>query len=334
MLIIWRANRVFNCIESGKDNGLNKGMIDKELDIIVAIPCYNEEIAIGKVVKDFKKELPGARVIVFDNNSSDRTIQEAQEAGAEIFHEFKQGKGNVVQRIFNSADANILVLVDGDDTYFAKDVHKLIDIIKKEKADMAVGRRIPVNKKGMSKSHGLGNKIICWTLNLLFKTGLNDILSGYRVFSKNFYSNIPILSDGFEIETELTLQALERGFRVVEVSVDYKARPMGSSSKIREFSDGSRIISTIVSLFRDYRPMAFFSALGLFFIAVGIILGVRVVIEFVETGLVPRLPTAILSITFIILGFTSLLSGLTVSTVNRRHRELENILKKIRSNAK
>lgn len=299
----------------------------KNLNFVVAIPCYNEELTIAKVIRDFRNELPNSKIIVFDNNSKDKSAELAMSSGAEVLCVKKQGKGNVVKNIFKKIDEDILILVDGDDTYFAKDVKKLVQPIIDDEADMVVGNRIMGKNRGMNTSHNLGNKLFRWILNIFFRTKFQDILSGYRVFSKDFYKNVSLLSSGFEVETELTLQALEREFRVMEIPIGYQPRPEGSHSKIREFGDGSKIIFTIISLFRDYRPMTFFSCLGFFFILVGLALGFRVVLEFFETGLVPRLPTAVLSITFIILGFTSFLSGLTVSAINRRYRELENILK-------
>lgn len=295
--------------------------------ITVAIPCYNEELTITKVIRNFRNELPDSKIIVFDNNSKDKSAELARNSGAEVFFVKKRGKGNVIKDIFKKVNEDVLIMVDGDDTYLAKDVRKLMQPIINDEADMSVGNRIMGKNNGMNTGHSLGNKIFRWLLNIFFKTNFQDILSGYRVFSRDFYKNIPLLANGFEVETELTLQALEREYRIVEIPVGYQSRPEGSHSKIREFSDGSRIIFTIVSLFRDYRPMTFFSILGFFSILIGIALGSRVVLEYFETGLVLRLPTAVLSITFIILGFTSVLSGLTVSAINRRYRELENILK-------
>lgn len=295
--------------------------------ITIAIPCYNEELTIEKVINDFKRELPEARIIVFDNNSTDKSVELSKRAGAEVVYENRQGKGNVIKKIFSVVNSEILIMVDGDDTYFAKDVHSLLDQFEKNiNIDMVVGRRMAKKIEGMSKSHNLGNNFFRFILNSLFKTNFKDILSGYRIMTKNFYKNIPIQADGFEVETELTLQALDRKNTIIEVPIDYQSRPKGSFSKIREFSDGYKIMLTIVALFRDYRPMTFFSLVGLFFIVVGLLLGMRVVIEYIETGTVLYMPTAVLSITFIILGFNSLLAGLMVSAINRRYKELENII--------
>ncbi|HEX8974156.1 MAG TPA: glycosyltransferase [Patescibacteria group bacterium] len=296
--------------------------------IAVAIPCYNESVTISKVVTDFKHELPNARITVFDNNSTDGSIEKARAAGAEIFSEKRQGKGFVVRKIFETLHEDIVILVDGDDTYFAADVHELLRLLKENDVDMAVGNRLVEIGKGMNGAHTFGNHIIKRFLNFFFGTDFKDILSGYRAFSKSFYKNIPLMSGGFEIETELVLQAVERGYSIKEVQVGYKDRPSGSYSKIKDFSDGYKIIFTIISLLRDYRPMVFFSWMGGAFIFFGLLSGLRVVVEFVETGLVLYMPTAVLSVSLIIIGINAFLSGLTVSAINRRTREMEMIMNK------
>jgi glycosyltransferase involved in cell wall biosynthesis len=304
-------------------------MYNKEnFKITIGIPCYNEEISIGKVVSDFRSEIPESRIIVIDNNSKDKTSEKAKDAGAEVFFEKKLGKGNAVRKLFEISDEDILILVDGDDTYFAKDVKKLIQPILENKADMVVGNRFAYKNDAMNESHNFGNKLFRLILNLFFNTKFKDILSGYRAFNKEFYKNTPLLSEKFEIETEMTLQALERNFNVIEIPINYQKRPAGSHSKIKEFRDGSKIIFTITSLLRDYRPMTFFSILGSFLILIGFSFGTRVLIEYIKTGIILRVPTAILTIALVILGFNSFLSGLTVSAINRRNRELENIIKR------
>lgn len=297
--------------------------------ITVAIPCYNEELTVGNVISNFRHYLPEAEIVVFDNNSSDKTAVIAQENGAVVFFEKKQGKGNVISTIFNKIETDILIIVDGDGTYSAEDVKKIINPIIKNKADIVVGRRMIERSKNMTLSHVCGNIFFKFILNIFFNSDFKDILSGYRAFRKEVYKNIPVLSRGFEVETELTLQSLDRDFKVIEVPVSYKDRPQGSNSKIREFRDGSMILFTIISLLRDYRPMFFFPLLSFLMLIVALLLGIPVVLDYLNTGLVLRLPTAVLSVTLVIISFNSLMAGLIVGAINRRQKELENVLKKI-----
>ncbi len=297
--------------------------------LAVGIPCFNEELTIAQVIQDFRKELPEAEIFVFDNNSRDQTVRIAKENGAQVIYEKKQGKGYAMQRMFQTMQADILVMVDGDATYFAKDVHKLIKPILEDDADMVVGNRLHQNDKGFSFAHRFGNVLFKMLLNYLFNTRYQDILSGYRAMKKEFYQGIPLLAGGFEVETELTLQSLDRGYFVQEVPVDYTNRPVGSHSKISEFKDGSRIILTIISLLRDYRPMIFFSYLGGVFIAFGLIFGGVVVVEFYQSGFITRVPTAILSIALVIVGVNAIISGLILSAVGRRQKETELIMRQI-----
>lgn len=300
--------------------------------LLVAVPCYNEAVTIKKVVEDFKKELPQARVVVFDNASTDQTAEIAQAAGAGVVRVIKKGKGYVMQAIFQKADADYLIIVDGDDTYAARDVHALLRPLTEGVADMVVGNRFSMaTRSGFTWSHRAGNVLFRVLLNSLFSTKHADILSGYRAMTREFYRNIPLLSQGFEVETELTLQALERGNSIQEVRVSYQDRPRNSHSKIREFRDGSRIILTIVSLLRDYRPMIFFSCIGGFFLLFGILFGSIIVIEYLHTGFIRRVPTAILTIALVLVGVNSIISGLILSAVNRRYREMEIIMKRFKS---
>lgn len=297
--------------------------------IAIAIPCYNEELTVGQVIQDFRKELPEAEIFVFDNNSRDQTVKVAKENGAQVIYEKKQGKGYVMQRMFQTMQADILVMVDGDATYFARDVHKLIEPILENDADMVVGNRLHQRKRGFSHSHRFGNAVFRILLNYLFNTHYQDILSGYRAMKKEFYQGIPLLAGGFEVETELTLQSLDRGYSINEVPINYTDRPEGSYSKINKFKDGSRIILTIISLLRDYRPMIFFSYLGGVFIAFGLIFGGVVVNEYYQTGFITRVPTAILSIALVIVGVNAIISGLILSAVGRRQKETELIMRQI-----
>lgn len=305
-----------------------------QLKIAVAVPCYNEERTIAKVISDFHAQLPEADIVVFDNDSSDNTAKVARKNGATVFFEKRRGKGCVLQRIFRVMRSDILIIVDGDDTYAAEEVHELLSPIRRDEADMVVGNRLFHGEKGFSPAHRFGNAVFRYSLNYLFRTRYTDILSGYRAMQKSFYKNLPLLSKGFEIETELTLQSLERGYRVKEVPIHYRNRPYGSHSKIRKFKDGSRIILTIISLLRDYRPMTFFAYLGSFFMIAGMFFGSIVVREYFQTGIIQRVPSAILSIALIIVGVNAVISGLILSAVNRRHREMEMIVRQIGDNAR
>ncbi len=295
---------------------------NKQPTITVAIPCRNEEMTVAKVITNFRAQLPGADIVVFNNDSSDKTEEVAKANGAKVFFEKRRGKGYVLQHMFRVISTDILVLVDGDDTYMAEDVHKLISPIKRDEADMVVGDRLS-GKRGFSVSHRFGNAVFKYMLNYLFRTRYSDILSGYRAMRKDFYKNLPLLARGFEIETELTLQSLERGYCVTEVPIEYRNRQQGSHSKISKFKDGSRIIFTIIALLRDYRPITFFAYLGGFFLIAGIFFGGIVVREYFQTGFIARVPTAILSITLIIVGVNAIISGLILSAINRRQKEME-----------
>lgn len=298
-------------------------------EITVAIPCYNEELTIAKVIRDFHAELPEAEIIVFDNNSTDNSVKAARESGARVVLERRQGKGYVMQKMFRTLEADIFVLVDGDDTYFAKDVHELLKPIRSGAADMVVGNRLLQKKGGFTVSHRFGNLLFKYLLNYLFKAKFADVLSGYRVMTKEFYQSIPLLAKGFEIETELTLQSLERSYQIVEVPIQYQDRPAGSHSKLKKITDGYQIILTIIALLRDYRPMVFFSYLGGLFIVLGVGFGGIVVDEYIRTGTINRVPTAILSVMLVLIGVNAIISGLILSAVNRRQRETEVIIRQM-----
>ena len=297
--------------------------------IAVLIPAYNEEKTIVKVINDFKQELSEADIIVIDNNSNDQTKSLAEQNGAKVLVEKKLSKGNAVRKAFNEISADIYIMVDADDTYPANEVHKLIDPIKNGSADMTVGTRLENFKKENKKFlHNLGNKFFVGLVNFIFKSKYKDIFSGYRVFSKNFVANVPLLSDGFEIESELTIKALERGYSVKEIPITYRERPAGSYSKLRTFSDGWKILLAIFSILRDYRPMAFFSIIALFFIVLGLICGSIVIVDYIQKGIVTRVPFAILTAILIILGFICFIGGFIVSAVNRRFDEIAELNKR------
>jgi glycosyltransferase involved in cell wall biosynthesis len=294
----------------------------------ILIPCCNEEVTIGEVVRQFRAELPESRIYVFDNNSSDRTVEEAQRAGAIVFHEKRQGKGYVVQTMFQQVDAEVYIMVDGDGTYSPSEVHKLIEPIVSGEADMVIGSRLRNESNSQFKRlNRLGNRLFLSVLNYIFKVKLTDILSGYRAFSRRFVKEIPLFGGGFEIETELTIRALARGYRLCEVGCDLKERPEGSHSKIKIVSDGLLILNTILALFRDYKPLTFFGLLGLIFIVAGLIPGAVVIVEFLKTGLVLHLPSAILAVGLVLCGVLLIMAGLIVHTIVRRFQEFDHQLR-------
>lgn len=296
--------------------------------IAILIPCYNEELTIAKVVHDFHAELPAAAIYVFDNNSSDRTVECAAEAGAQIFHERRQGKGFVVQSMFEQVDADVYVLVDGDDTYPASEVHKLIEPVVNGKAEMVVGSRLmPTSDSNFRLLNKLGNGFFLEVINFIFKVKLTDVLSGYRAFSREFVKSIPVFGGGFETEVELTVKALARGYRIVELPVRLTPRPEGSFSKIRIVQDGFVILNTILSLVRDYKPLTFFGGMGLVFVLLGLVPGIVVIVGFIKTGLVPRLPSAVLAVGLVLSGMLLMVVGLVLHTITRRFQELEHQLR-------
>lgn len=296
--------------------------------IAILIPCYNEEKTVQGVIRDFRGELPGAEIYVFDNNSTDHTVAMAREAGARVVRERRQGKGYVVQTIFREVEADIYLMVDGDGTYPAAEVHKLIQPILLGEADMAVGSRLMHGSESNFRVlNRIGNQFFLQAVNVIFKVKLTDILSGYRAFNRTFVKNVPIFGGGFEIEAELTMKALARGYRIVELPVDLKARPAGSFSKIRILQDGFLILNTILSLFRDYKPLTFFGSAGLFLVALGFVPGTIVIVEFFKTGLVPRLPSALLAVGLVLSGMLLIAVGFVLHTVIRHFQELEHQLR-------
>lgn len=291
--------------------------------IAVLVPCYNEEQAIGQVIRDFLQILPEAVVFVYDNNSTDRTIEVARAAGAVVHSVSRQGKGHVVRRMFRDVDADVYVLVDGDATYHAPSARAMIDKLVTEQLDMVVGARVEETRAAYRRGHRFGNRMLTGFVRWMFGAAFTDILSGYRVFSRRFVKTFPVLSGGFEIETELTVHALELELPVAEIAAPYYARPEGSASKLNTWRDGLRILGMIAKLYRSERPLRFFSVLGAAIAAVAIVLAVPVLITFIEEGIVPRLPTAILSMGMIILAFAAVASGLVLDTVTRGRREMK-----------
>lgn len=302
--------------------------LSRKPTVAIIIPCYNEALTIGQVVREFREQLPEANIYVFDNNSTDQTVEQSILAGATVMHERRQGKGYVVQSMFRQVQADIYVMVDGDGTYPAAEVKNLITPILADEADMVVGSRLhDESQSQFNVLNRLGNKLFLYALNAAFKVKITDMLSGYRAFNRRFVKGIPLFGGGFETETELTIKALERGYRIVEVPVDLTARPSGSFSKIRLLHDGVRILSTILALFRDYKPLTFFGAVGLFIMALGLVPGLLVVFEFIKTGLVPRLPSAILAVGLELTGMLALTIGLVLHTITRRSQEFEHQMK-------
>ena len=298
-------------------------MIPSAMRIAVLVPCFNEEAAVATVVADFRKALPSATIYVYDNNSSDRTVAVARAAGAEVRGERRQGKGHVVRRMFADVDADVYVLVDGDATYDAPSAPRMIERLVNDHLDMVVGLRVDQVQAAYRPGHRAGNRMLTGFLSSVFGQAFKDILSGYRVFSRRFVKSFPVLSDGFEIETELTVHALELAMPVAEIETPYYARPEGSVSKLNTWRDGFRILGTILKLYRSEKPLRFFTVIGLFLALVSIGLAIPVIITYLEQGIVPRLPTAVLSTGLMIVAVLSISSGLVLDTVTRGRREMK-----------
>ena len=294
-----------------------------QYSIAVLVPCYNEQVTIAKVVKDFRAALPTATIFVFDNNSTDDTVQAALAVGAEVYSERRQGKGYVVQRMFTDVDADIYVLVDGDATYDAPSAVGMIERLLDERLDMVVGNRVDREQAAYRSGHRTGNWLLTSFVASVFGPSFNDMLSGYRVFSRRFVKSFPVLSGGFEIETELTIHALVLGMPVAEIDTPYYARPKGSASKLSTWSDGFRILRTIFRLYRAEKPLPFFGAIGGMLAIISVGFAIPVVTTFLETGLVPRLPTAVLATGLMILAWLSVAIGLILDMVTRGRREMK-----------
>jgi glycosyltransferase involved in cell wall biosynthesis len=293
--------------------------------IAVILPCYNEEAAIGQTVAGFRAALPGAAIYVYDNNSKDRTVDYARAAGAIVRTERMQGKGNVVRRMFADVDADVYVMADGDATYDAGAAPALVARLIDENLDMVVGSRRSEVELAYRRGHRLGNRMLTGMLAQLFGRSFSDILSGYRVFSRRFVKSFPILSAGFEIETEISVHALELRMPVAEIETEYGARPEGSASKLSTYRDGWRILKTILNLYRIERPVLFFGNIGVVLLIVAMILAIPLIATYAQTGLVPRQPTAILITGLVILAFLSFFSGLILDTVTRGRREMRRL---------
>jgi len=292
--------------------------------IAVLIPCYNEAKTIEKVVKDFKRALPTADIYVYDNNSTDNTDKIAKKAGAIVRYERRQGKGNVIRTMFKEIEADCYLMVDGDNTYPAKHAKEMCNYVLKDKVDMVIGDRLSSTyyKENKRKFHNFGNWLVKKLINHLFKNNVHDIMTGYRAFSYDFVKTFPILSKGFEIETEMTIHCLDKNFSIKEMPVDYRDRPKDSVSKLNTFSDGFKVLKTIARLFKEYKPMRFFGLIGIIFFILTLVFAIPVFIDYFKTGLVERFPTLIFSGSLLMISLLSFMCGIILEVVVKKHRQL------------
>ncbi len=303
-------------------------MTNSSPKIAVLIPCYNEASTIAKVVSDFRSALPEATVYVYDNNSTDHTSMEASKAGAVVCNEYRQGKGNVVRSMFHDIQADCYLMVDGDDTYPAIEARKLCDKVLNEGYDMVIGDRLSSTyfKENKRPFHGVGNLMVRYLINRFFQSNVRDIMTGYRAFSRLFVKNIPILSKSFEIETEMTLHALDKNYRIAEVPITYRDRPIGSLSKLSTFKDGKEVIAMMFRLFRDYKPFLFFSIISVVVLLIAIALFIPVFIDYLHTGLVLRFPTLIVSCFMMLLAMLLFVCGLILEVIANKNKQLYELL--------
>ena len=295
----------------------------KNQKIAVLIPCYNEAKTIEKVIKDYKKVLPTADIYVYDNNSTDGTDKIARKAGAIVKYEYRQGKGNVIRTMFREIDADCYLMIDGDDTYPVESAVEMCNLVLDGRADMVIGDRLSSTYFVENKRlfHNFGNKIVRFLINFLFKNKIKDIMTGYRAFSYECVKGFHVLSQGFEIETEMTIHAVDKNFKLVEVPVSYRDRPSGSVSKLNTYSDGIKVLNTIAVLFKEYKPFCFFCLISLMFLILFLLLGGPVVLEFFETGLVPRFPTLIVAGVFLTLAFLFWITGIILDVIVKKNRQ-------------
>ena len=298
--------------------------------IAVLIPCYNESKTIAKVVGDFKKQLPDADIYVYDNNSIDNTANVARQAGAIVRYEQRQGKGNVVRRMLADIEADCYLLVDGDDTYPSDNAKEMCDIVLNEHYDMVIGDRLSSTyfQENKRPFHDYGNRFVRYAINQIFHSDIKDIMTGYRALSRHLVMSVPLLSEGFEIETELTINVLDNQLRIKQIPIEYRDRPIGSTSKLSTFKDGIKIIGTIFRLFRDYKPLVFFSWISSFLILASLLILLPVFIEYLQTGLVPRFPTLIVCGFIILFAILLWMCGLILQVLLIRHRQLCQLLNK------
>lgn len=292
--------------------------------IAILIPCYNEALTIGKVVKDYKKALPEADIYVYDNNSTDGTDKIAKKAGAIVRYEYRQGKGNVIRSMFKDIDADCYLMIDGDDTYPSENAKEMCQYVLDGKADMVIGDRLTStyfteNKRAF---HNFGNKLVRGLINHLFKSNIRDIMTGYRAFSYEFVKTFPVLSKGFEIENEMTIHAVYNNFKLKEIPVNYKDCPAGSVSKLNTYSDGIKVLMTIARLFKEYKPTIFFSIVGTILLLLSLIFGIPVFSEFFKTGMVPRFPTLIFSLVLLLISILMYITGIILEVVAKKNRQI------------
>lgn len=301
-----------------------KGEVEPMEKIAVLIPCYNEEKTIKKVVRDWKKELPEATIYVYNNNSTDRTAEIAKEAGAVVRDEYQQGKGNVIRRMFREIDAQCYVMIDGDDTYPAEFGREMVDKVLERKVDMVVGDRLSSTyfEENKRPFHNFGNSLVRGTINRLFRSNIRDIMTGYRAFSYQFVKTFPVLSKGFEIETEMSIHAVDKNMLVENVIIDYRDRPDGSESKLNTYSDGAKVLKTIMGLYKNYKPMQFFGLLAAILMIIALAMFMPVFVVYLKTGLVPNFPTLIVSGFIAMAALQSFFAGLVLSTIVQKDRQL------------
>lgn len=301
-----------------------KGGVEPMEKIAVLIPCYNEEKTIKKVVRDWKKELPEATIYVYNNNSTDRTAEIAKEAGAVVRDEYQQGKGNVIRRMFREIDAQCYVMIDGDDTYPAEFGREMVDKVLERKVDMVVGDRLSSTyfEENKRPFHNFGNSLVRGTINRLFRSNIRDIMTGYRAFSYQFVKTFPVLSKGFEIETEMSIHAVDKNMLVENVIIDYRDRPDGSESKLNTYSDGAKVLKTIMGLYKNYKPMQFFGLLAAILMIIALAMFMPVFVVYLKTGLVPNFPTLIVSGFIAMAALQSFFAGLVLSTIVQKDRQL------------
>lgn len=299
-----------------------------EPKIAVLIPCYNEAKTIEKVVKDYKNALPEADIYVYDNNSTDGTDKIAKEAGAIVRYESKQGKGNVIRTMFREIEANCYLMIDGDDTYPAENAREMCNYVLNENVDMVIGDRLSSTyfKENKRPFHNFGNRIVRWSINKIFKSKINDIMTGYRAFSYEFVKSYPVLSKGFETETEMTIHAIDKNFTLKEIPVQYRDRPKGSVSKLNTYKDGVKVIKTIATLFKEYKPGLFFNLISLFIFIVAAILVIPVLIEYMNTGLVPRFPTLIVACILLVICLLLTMTSIILQVIVKKNKQIFEIL--------
>ncbi len=293
------------------------------MKVAILIPCYNESKTIAKVVADYRTALPEADIYVYDNNSKDGTDAIAREAGAIVRYEYRQGKGNVIRTMFREIDADCYLMIDGDDTYPAENAREMVDLVLEKHVDMVVGDRLSATYYTQNKRpfHNLGNRLVRRLVNTLFSGDISDIMTGYRAFSYQFVKSFPVLSKGFEIETEMTIHALDKNLSLRSVAVEYRDRPEDSVSKLNTYSDGFKVLKTIARLYKEFRPLSFFAVFAGFFSLAGVLMFIPIFVEYLRTGLVPRFPTLIVSGVLFTLALLMLVCGLILDTVARKHRQ-------------